>query len=194
VAGTGTDKDGLADEARLAHIIADAHALGSPRVTMWWAPADSHDQLLRDADLYNSAGATLAAEGLKLCYHNHHHELTTSHNGVQALSILAERTDPALVSFEIDIAWATYAGEVPARLLARFVGRVPAIHVKDVQSLAEPPQFTAVGTGIVDMAASVAAATAAGVEWFVVEQDTLRNLSALDTAAIGALHLRELGL
>ncbi len=178
----------------LPGLIARAHALQADRVCCWWAPAESRDQLLADAELYNAAGAALAAEGIRLCYHHHAHELQTFFNGVAALDLLAAHTDPRALFFEVDIAWATVGGEDPVRLLHRYAGRVPAIHVKDICAAGPSPVFTALGTGVVDVAGSVRAAIATGVPWAVVEQDRLRNLDAFQTITLGALHLRELGL
>lgn len=175
-------------------LIAEAKLLQSPCATVWWAPCETKESVLNDAELYNSAGARLASEGITLCYHNHEHEFQTVFNGVYALDILAEHTDPAALSFELDIAWITFGGEDPVRVLRRYAGRVPAIHVKDLSRLDERGHFTAVGTGIVPVRASVETALEVGIEWVVVEQDTLRHLTALETAAVSILNLKEMGL
>lgn len=178
----------------LGEIIATARALQAPRVSVWWGPCETKESLLADAALYNAAGAQLAAEGLKLCYHNHEHELKTAFNGVAALDILAEHTDPRALSFELDIAWLTFGGADPVSVLRRMAGRVPAIHVKDLWALDERGKFTAVGTGVVRIQESVRAASETGVEWAVVEQDHLRNLGVYDTLALSYLYLKEAGL
>lgn len=186
------DRDGLRD--RLDALLAEAKALQSPRVSLWWAPCETKEAVLRDAELYNQAGARLASEGVTLCYHNHEHEFQKSFNGVYALDVLAEHTDPAALAFELDIAWITFGGEDPVRVLKRYAGRVPAIHVKDLSRLDERGHFTAVGTGVVPVQASVETAFALGIEWVVVEQDTLRYLTALETAAVSVMNLKEMGL
>jgi sugar phosphate isomerase/epimerase len=178
----------------LDQIIADAHALEAPRVTVWWGPCDSHEALLRDAEFYNVTGNKLRAEGLALCYHNHEHEFRTVYNGVYALDVLAEHTDPAALSFELDIAWVTFGGEDPVRVIQRFAPRVPAIHVKDLYGLEVRGEFTAIGTGVVRVQEAIQAATAAGIEWAVVEQDNVRHLTAWETVTLSALFLRETGL
>lgn len=188
----GCGREALRDE--LPRLIGEAKALGSPRVTVWWAPCDSRDELLRDADLYNAAGAVLAQEGVRLCYHNHDHEFRKTFDGLYALDMLVANTDPKAVAFEIDIAWVAYGGENPINVLRRLAGRVAAIHVKDMHSLSEKDPFTAVGTGVVPVRESVRAAIDLGVEWLVVEQDRLRNLTAMETATVSYLNLKEYGL
>ncbi len=186
------DRDGLRDE--LDTILAEAKALESPRISVWWGPCETKDSVLYDAELYNAAGAKLAAAGVTLCYHNHEHEFLKTFDGVYALDVLAANTDPAALSFELDIAWITFGGEDPVRVLKRYAGRVPAVHVKDLSRLDERGHFTAVGTGVVPIRASVETALELGIEWMVVEQDTLRHLTGLETAAVSLWHLKEMGL
>ncbi len=186
------DRDGLRDN--LGAILVEAKALESPRVSVWWGPCETKDLVLRDAELYNAAGAKFAAEGVTLCYHNHEHEFQKTFDGVYALDVLAANTDSAALSFELDIAWITFGGEDPVRVLKRYAGRVPAVHVKDLSRLDERGHFTAVGTGIVPIQASVETALALGIEQMVVEQDTLRHLTGLETAAVSIWNLKEMGL
>lgn len=186
------DRDGLRDN--LDGILAEAQVLESPRVSVWWGTCETKESVLRDAELYNAAGAKLAAEGVTLCYHNHEHEFLKTFDGVYALDILAAYTDPAALSFELDIAWITFGGEDPVRVLKRYAGRVPAVHVKDLSRLDERGHFTAVGTGVVPVRASVETALELGIEWMVIEQDTLRHLSGLETAAVSLWNLKEMEL
>jgi sugar phosphate isomerase/epimerase len=181
-------------QSNLDKIITDAHALKASNVTVWWATCPSKDDLLRDAELYNKAGARLAAEGLRLCYHNHDHEFKTTFNGLYALDILAEYTDPKSVYFELDIAWITLGGADPSHILRKMAGRVPAIHVKDVYGVDEVGKWTAVGTGVVKFKEAIYTASDIGVEWMVVEQDKLRNLTAMETITVSYLNLKEAGL
>ena len=81
--------------------------------------------------------------------------------------------------------------DCPVRVLNRYADRVPAIHVKDVYSLEDRGLWTAVGTGVVPIQPAMRAAEALGIAWAVVEQDRLRNLDGLETAAASAYYLRE---
>ncbi len=113
---------------------------------------------------------------------------------MQGLTQVLRYTDPRHVFFELDIAWITFGGEDPVKVLKRMEGRVPAIHVKDLYRLHEKNLFTAVGTGVVQIKESVQAAIDTGIEWVVVEQDNLRNLDAFDTITLSYLYLKEAGL
>ncbi|SFT02556.1 sugar phosphate isomerase/epimerase [Paenibacillus sp. BC26] len=175
-------------------IIANAKAVQTSHVSVWWGPCNSKEELLQDAELYNAAGARLAEEGIKLCYHNHEHEFLTSFNGVSAMDILVEYTDPKSVFFEMDIAWITMGKADPVQVLRRMAGRVPSIHIKDVFSTSEKGLWTAVGTGVVNISDSIRAAREIGVDWMVVEQDNLRNLTPMETITASYLNLKEAGL
>jgi sugar phosphate isomerase/epimerase len=179
----------------LDQVIADSLALETSHVTVWWATCNSRDEVLRDAEFYNATGARLAAEGLKLCFHNHDHEFKKTYNGLYALDILAEYTDPKSLYFRLDIAWITLGGADPAHILRKMAGRVPAIHIKDVYGTDEIGKWTAVGTGIVNIKDSIRTAFEIGsVEWMTVEQDKLRNLTPFETVTVSYLNLKETGL
>jgi sugar phosphate isomerase/epimerase len=188
----GAKREELRDN--LAAVIADAQALGADNVTVWWAPCDSKEQLLEDARLFNETGRRLADKGLRLCYHNHDHEFRKTFDGLYGLEILAAHTDPACLKFELDVAWIAFGGEDPVRYLRKFAGRLPVIHLKDLASLTERGQFSAIGTGLVDIAGSVQTAVELGVEWVIVEQDRARNLTGLETITASYLNLKEMGL
>lgn len=178
---------------RLDEVRHKADASGARRATVWWSDAKDRDVLLEEAELYNQAGAKLAADGIRLCYHNHDHEFRNVFAGVNALDLLATNTDPASVFFTIDVGWVEVGGGDPAAVLTALKGRVPAIHAKDFFDLNDRASFTAVGSGAVNFNRALPAAQAAGVEWVIVEQDRLRNLSAMETAQAAALNLRERG-
>ena len=194
VATHSVNKEQLRNEKELDQVIRQALSLHTKDVTFWWDVADSREQLLRDAELYNATGARMASEGLRFCYHNHAHEFQKTFNGVYALDILAEHTDPKALYFRMDVAWITLGGADPAHILRKMAGRVPAIHLKDVYDTDEIGKWTAVGTGVVKIKESIEAAREIGVEWMTVEQDQLRNLSGYETALVSYLNLKEKGL
>ena len=191
VIALGTSREELRGD--LDGLIAKAQTLQTRNIINYWGPCESRQQLLDDAALYNQAGAVIRQAGLRLCYHNHEHEFITTYNGLYALDVLAEHTDPGNLFFEIDIAWVTFGGEDPVKVLGRYAGRVPIIHVKDLWSLHERDLFTAVGTGVVKIKEALQTAAEIGVEWAVIEQDRLRNLTALETINASYLNVKEMG-
>jgi sugar phosphate isomerase/epimerase len=136
------------------------------------------------AAFLNRAGQRCAAAGLAFAYHNHHVELRAVEPGRSGLELLLDETDPALVSFELDLAWTVAGGRDPRALFASHPGRFPLCHAKDVNERGEDLD---VGTGIVDFGGILAGAEHAGVRHLFVERDTEED--PLRTAARGYAHL-----
>jgi sugar phosphate isomerase/epimerase len=76
-------------------------------------------------------GEKARARGLRLAYHNHPADLTPL-GGERPLDLMARQIPPELLSFEVDLAWAWYAGVPPLDLLAQLGPRVASMHWKDV--------------------------------------------------------------
>lgn len=118
------------------------------------------------------AGRVLADAGQVLCYHNHHHEFRRLNGRVLLERIYAE-TNPRYVQGEIDTYWVQYGGGDPVAWCQRLANRLPLLHLKDFRINRESAiEFAEIGHGNLNFPAIVAAAEAAGCEWFIVEQDT----------------------
>ncbi len=76
----------------------------------------------------NSVIDRLAAEGITLCYHNHHDEFRTNDDGSQPYEQLLYRTK---LSIEVDTYWAYVGMKYPINLLERLGDRVKLLHIKD---------------------------------------------------------------
>ncbi|HXA39887.1 MAG TPA: sugar phosphate isomerase/epimerase [Phenylobacterium sp.] len=127
------------------------------------------------AELLNAKGRALKAAGLTLGYHNHNVEFAPV-GGTTGLEILLKGTDPALVSFEMDVGWVVAAGHDPFALLKAHAGRFKQMHVKDVKASTKPnfafrQDPTEVGSGIIPWKRLLPAAYAEGVRGFFVEQE-----------------------
>ena len=136
------------------------------------------------ATFLNRAGERCAAAGLAFAYHNHHVELRAVEPGRSGLELLLDETDPALVAFELDLAWTVAGGKDPRALFAKHPGRFPLCHAKDVNERGDDLD---VGTGIVDFGGILAGAEHAGIRHLFVERDTEED--PLRTAARGYAHL-----
>lgn len=140
------------------------------------------------SDGLNETGAAFQKAGLQFGYHNHAFEFPAI-EGVVPYDLLCERTDPELVSLEIDLGWAQVGGADPLDYFARYPGRFPVCHVKDV--LADG-RFVDPGEGTVDFARAFSKIEQAGLRHFFVEHDTTAKPMA--TAAAGYEYLRTLEL
>ena len=122
---------------------------------------------------FSVAGEIAAAFGLSVCYHNHDAEFRKL-NGKIPYDILFGESDPRFVKAEVDTYWVEFAGESAAARIRSLTGRCPLTHMKDMANDKER-SFAEVGTGIMDFAAIIDACKAAGVEWYVVEQDACKR-------------------
>ena len=157
---------GLADPARLK--------AGGPSFT----DSLTLDDWKWNADLFNKAGEAAKEAGLRFGYHNHHIEFR-EFGGVTAFDELLRRTEPDLVTIELDCGWVKVAGLDPAEFIARHESRVGLLHVKDVKAGPAPSTrfgpavpFAEVGRGSIEWSRVFEAARKAGVRRYYVEQDT----------------------
>lgn len=113
----------------------------------------------------------LGAAGVRFGYHNHDFEFQRVGAWPRTLfDALVE--GPEALMLEVDVYWAAHAGVDPAWLLARLAGRIPVIHMKDMDAApGKGPVMAAIGEGNLNWDAILAAARAGGVEWYAVEQD-----------------------
>jgi sugar phosphate isomerase/epimerase len=169
----------------MAGVLKDAKTLGARFVMCGWIPHDDAAGLTRDATLqaaeaFNAAGKTARSEGVRFAYHCHGYEFVPANEGT-LFDTLVKQTDPALVSFEIDIFWAKAGGADPTKLVASLPGRVPLMHIKDMQKgLILPPGSSkasddtnvAAGTGQLDLPAILRAARKSGTEIFYLEDES----------------------
>jgi len=143
-----------------------------------------------------AAGAFLRQEGIRLCYHNHEHEWE-HYDGVRVIDILLNQTAPEHLALELDVCWAAVGGEDVPAFIRQLGARLPMLHLKDYRpGPGAEITFAELGTGVVDFPPLLAAAQAAGVSWYIVEQDEPSE-DSLESAAINGAwmnHLNEHGI
>lgn len=101
------------------------------------AKAMTLDAWKRNAALLNAMAVRARAAGLGFAYHNHPVEFGR-YEGRQGFDVLLAQTDPSLVRFELDVAWAAAGGRDPAALLREHPRRFALLHVKDLKARSVP--------------------------------------------------------
>jgi sugar phosphate isomerase/epimerase len=143
---------------------------------------------------FNRVARALSGEGIGFAYHNHSFEFEKLPDGRTGFDVLLAETDPALVKFELDLFWATFAGQDPVAMFAKSPGRYAMWHVKDMRGVEEArrqaaastgnamqrmmgamPRLAAVGTGEIDFRRVFAQASTSGLRHFFVENDAAPN-------------------
>ena len=150
-----------------------AAALGQDRLYLGWIPEEerSADRYRALADLLNEKGEEAKAADMMVGYHNHEFEFLET-EGTTGYDILLSRTDPELVTMELDFYWVADAGENPLEILARAPGRFSSVHIKDRTADGE---MTSVGDGTIDFKTLLPLAEEAGVERFYLEHDNPKD-------------------
>ena len=152
-------------------ILDELSALGVDTLVVPWAPPERFADLASIAGLADDllrAQQNAAARGIALGYHNHQFELAARIDGRTGLAHLFDLVG-ASVFAEIDVYWARVGGVDPAALISELGPLVRLLHIKDGPATDTESPMTAVGSGVIDFPAIVAASTA--VAWHIVELD-----------------------
>lgn len=142
----------------------------------------------RIADEMNVWGERCRSAGLRFAYHNHDFELE-SMNGTVPLEVLIERTEPDLVSYEVDLFWLIHGGGDPLDYFARYPGRFDLCHVKD---RTRGGDMVDVGEGVIDFAEIFRHNEEAGLQHFFVEHDNPADPA--DSVRASVTHLKSLSI
>lgn len=149
----------------------------------------------RNAVLLDRFGARAQAAGLRLGYHNHPAE-SVLYEGRRGFDILLAETDPRLVRFQLDVAWAVAGGQDPVALLRAHPGRFASLHLKDIarrrRGIAASFATTEMGRGTIDWRAVFAAARRVGVRGAYVEQEGPYGRPVFESLTISRDYLRTL--
>ncbi|WP_238750364.1 sugar phosphate isomerase/epimerase family protein [Neolewinella maritima] len=157
----------------------------------------SADDWKRHIEGINEAGLTARKAGLSLAYHNHNFEWEPV-DGTIGWELLLAELDGSLVPFELDLGWASLAGQDPASVLEQVSDRVRLLHVKDLNdvpqhvTIASMPSatFTELGTGRLDIPQLMRMGKEYGVEHCFYEQDHNWHPDALGSARSSIEFLR----
>ncbi len=160
-----------------------AKILGASYVMCAWIPHKNGQFSLEDAqkavEVFNRAGKILKENGLTFCYHDHGYEFQPYNKGT-LFDYIVQNTDPAYVSFEMDLLWTLHGGADPVKLLKKYKGRWKLMHLKDLKKGVKgdltghtPAENDVVlGTGQADMRRVLKAAKKAGVQHCFIEDES----------------------
>lgn len=129
-----------------------------------------------NAEQFNDVGKRAKAAGLKFGYHNHVAEFQAV-DGVVPYDELLRLTDPALVTFEMDLGWVTVGGGDPKAYLRDHADRISMLHVKDFKPKAAGapaearPEPAVLGRGTIDYAPIFRVVKHGAIKHVFVEQE-----------------------
>lgn len=179
-------------QEHLDEVIAENKALGNAFIIVPYIGDEwrgSEENWVKTAKVLEEIGHKLRESGITLCYHNHAFELEEQFPSGNGLEILYANSDAGALKAEIDVYWVAKGGGDPVEYLKRYAGRVPLVHLKDIDKAGN---FTEVGEGLLDWPAIFAAAEAGGVVYYAVEQDVCPG-NPLDSIAKSIENLKSWG-
>ena len=192
ICATHTDYDRMRDDPQA---VIDEHNLwGCKHAAIGGLPQEyrSAEGYARFAKEASEVAKRLAEGGLTFSYHNHSFELERF-NGRTGLEILYEDSDPKYFNSELDTYWIQHGGGDPAAWIRKLRGRADIIHLKDMGMDDRTQLFAEVGEGNLNWPAILDACKEAGVEWYIIEQDTCQR-DPFESLGISLRNLKEMGL
>jgi len=172
-------------------VIADMHTLDCVHAILPTGPPEYRGDeavVANLADSLNRWGELCRKESLIFSYHNHDFEFAPL-GGTTMWDVLVRETDPELVHFELDLYWIKYGGADPETVLQDVDDRVYLVHLKDMAP-DDARSDLPVGEGTMPWNGLLEAADAAGVVWYIAEQDNPRD--ALEDVRISLQYMRQL--
>jgi sugar phosphate isomerase/epimerase len=160
----------------------------SSMMLAWLAPAErGADRLAALAEQLNRAGRQCREAGISFGYHNHDFEFE-SVDAKPLLERLMEQTDPANVTFELDVYWTAFAGVDPVAFLRQHRDRISLLHMKDMDA---QRSYAEVGEGMLDIRRICEVGQEIGVRWYVVEHDAPK-MPSLQSARVSLENLQSI--
>jgi sugar phosphate isomerase/epimerase len=159
-------------------------------------PQKTLEEYRKYAVKFNGLGEVCRKAGIRFAYHNHDYSFKPL-EGNLGQNILMEYTDPALVDFELDMYWASYASIDPVKFLEQYPGRVKLCHVKDLsKGKMSNGNYESVelGKGSINYPAVLKDAKNAGMQYFIVEQEYFEGTTPLGSSKANAAYLKKLKL
>jgi len=131
---------------------------------------------------WNQVGGIMKDHGIMFGYHNHNFEFNTVEGKIPYFDILLAELDKNLITMELDLFWATKAGQNPVEIFKKYPGRFQLFHMKDMYTNEAPcyttvgvKDFAPVGEGVINFKDILAVKDIAGLKYMIVEQDQSRD-------------------
>jgi len=182
--------------------IDDAAAIGmkyviSPGVDE--ALCQDMDSFRHYMDMFNKTGELCKKAGIQFAYHNESYEFNHSLDGTLLYDLLLQSTDKNLVAQQIDIGNMYEPGGRAMDYLKKYQGRFLLMHVKSELKRDHPGEdgnkyeSTLLTKGVIPVKEIVDYARKTGTKYFIIEQESYQDKSALECVADDLKTMRNWG-
>jgi len=180
-------------------VVEEHQLFGCKHIVVPSLPGEFHgseEGFVNGARAMSEVGLKLAGRGITLSYHNHSFELVR-YGDRTGLDIIYEESDSQGLKAELDTYWIQHGGGSPSAWCRKLAGRLPLVHLKDMAMVptdGRPKQaFAEVGEGNLDWPVLLETCDAAGVQWYIVEQDICQR-PPIESLRISFDNLRAMGV
>lgn len=162
-------------EHNFEQILDSVAVVGHKYLVLAWLPPKDRtlDRYKEIIEKLNQNGEKAKSAGVQLAYHNHNFEFENVDGEIPYEMILTQ-TDEKLVQLELDLFWFALAKQDPLKVINRYPGRVPAVHIKD---MGKNSKMVNAGTGTIDFMRIFQASKKAGIKHYFVEDDETRDIT-----------------
>ncbi len=153
------------------------------------------DSYKKMAAEWNKVGGIMKEHKIQFGYHNHNFEFDKVEGKVPYYDVFMVELDKDLVTMELDLFWATKAGQNPVEMFKKYPGRFQLFHMKDMFTREAPfykpvtNDFAPVGAGLINFKEILAAKKIAGMKYFFVEQDSTKDGKPFDAIQTSVTNL-----
>ena len=143
------------------------------------------------------AAKAIKDAGLRFSYHNHSEEFLKV-DGTNELEKMMAVFAPDEMAFTLDTHWAHAAGADPIQWMKKLKGRIPCIHVKDIELYIDENKvrqlrYGIVGKGNMNFEGILAAADESDVKYGLIEQDDCYGADPFECLKESLAYLRAQG-
>lgn len=177
-------------------LVADQNIYNCKYMGVSWMPPEYRDSLEKVkgfCDQFEESSKIIKSLGSQLMYHNHWFEYDAL-EGTTIMEYICNRFPAEELAITLDTYWVEFAGVDVVSEIKRLSGRIPRIHLKDMEILpGGKKRYAPVGYGVMDFEKICAAAVEAGCEYAFVEQDECFERDPFDCLKMSLEYLKSIG-
>jgi sugar phosphate isomerase/epimerase len=123
-------------------------------------------------NILNKAAETTKKAGIQLVYHNDAGDFKLV-DGKSPYEVFLTESDPDVLKFELDLAWAIKGGQDPEKYFKRYPGRFPLWHMKDLDKTYST--VLPIGEGVLDNKKYFQQYKELGLKYYFLEHESAKD-------------------